>query len=798
MKKDFRLTADQLTWRCPTSMLKFKSTAEVEPVPDIIGQERAVRAIELGLGLEGMGYNIFVTGLSGTGRMTTIRNMVSKSASRQPNPGDWVYVNNFQDPDRPLALHLPPGSGKALAAAMDRLVDGLKTAVPALLASEVFQDARQRLVAKFQDREKALLTEFEKALKQKGFAMVQVQLGPVTRPDVTPLIQGKPIPLGELDTLQGQGTITAEEAARILKEHGALLGRLQTVFAETKTIQGEFEQKLRDLQHASVLPLMNQLFSELKAQFPTPEAQEYLDAALADLLKNLDAFVEEREEKGPHAKRDPFLAYRVNVLVDNSGVKGRPVVIEPNPTHASLFGTVERVFAERRVPQTDFTHIRAGSLLKANGGYLVLNFSDLLHEPGLWQALKRTLRYEKLYILPDETPWWPPPSPLRPEPVELSVKVIVIGDLYTYQMAYEVDEDFKKIFKVLAEFDSSMDFSPGSLREFVGLMRKIIDEEGLLGFSAPGIARVAEYAASLAGRRGKLSTRFDAVADIMREAHFWAREARAKEVGAAHVLQARQERDRRHALADDKLREMMLQDTLRIHTAGAAVGQVNGLTVYDQGYAAFGKPVRITASVALGSEGILTIDREAELGGNIFAKGSLILGGYLRQTFTRDKPLSINASIAFEQSYGGIEGDSASIAELYALLSAVAGVPARQSVAVTGSMDQHGAVQPVGGINAKIEGFFDLCAERGLDGSHGVVIPAANVEDLMLKEAVVDAVKAGKFSVWAVGHVTEGVPLLFWLAAGKRDRKGRWPAASFYGKVDRALAKMAALSKRYK
>ena len=629
--------------------------------------------------------------------------------------------------------------------------------------------------------------------------MVQVQLGPVTRPDIMPLIKDKPVPLGELDALQAQGTLTQEEGARILKEHGALLVRLQSIFAETKSIQGEFEQKLKNLQHSSVLPTINQLFSELKSQFPQPAPQAYLDAALEDLLKNLEIFLKDGEEEGGgRPKRDPFLAYRINVLVDNSGIQGRPVVMEPNPSYSALFGTVERVFAERRIPQTDFTHIRAGSLLKANGGYLVLTFADLLQEPGLWPALKRALRYEKLFILPDEAPWWAPPSPLRPEPVDLCVKVIVIGDLYTYQMAYEVDEDFKKIFKVLAEFDSSMDFSADSLREFVGLMRKIIDEEKLLNFSAQGIARVAEHAASLAGRRGKLSTRFDAVADVMREAHFWATEAKAKEVGAAHVLQARQERDRRHALTDDKLREMIVQDVLRIHTDGSAVGQINGLTVYDQGYSAFGKPVRITAAVALGGEGILTIDREAELGGNIFAKGSLILGGYLRQTFTREKPLSIDASIAFEQSYGGIEGDSASIAELYALLSAIAGVPARQAVAVTGSMDQHGAVQPVGGINAKIEGYFDLVAERGLDGSHGVVIPAANVEDLMLKEAVVDAVKAGKFTVWAIGHVTEGVPLLFGLPAGTRDRKKQWPPKSFYGQVDRALTKMAALSKKYK
>ncbi len=780
-------------------MLKFRSTREVDPSRDIIGQERAVRAIRLGLGLEGMGYNIFVTGLSGTGRMTTIRNMVSKSASTQPNPGDWVYVNNFKDPERPFALHLPPGSGKTLASAMDRLVEGLRTAVPALLSSEAFQNGRQRLVRKFQEREKTLLGEFEKALKAKGFAMVQVQVGPVTRPDVMPLIEEKPVPLGELEALQAQGTLTGEEASRIIKEHETLLGRLQAVFTETKGLQGEFEQKLKNLQHSTVLPTLNQLFSELKAQFPRPEAQAYLDAALEDLLRNLAIFHGGGQEKeGAQARRDPFLPYRVNVVVDNSGVVGRPVVVEPNPTHATLFGTVERIFGDRRVAATDFTHIRAGALLKANGGYLVLTFADLLQEPGLWPTLKRALRHEKLYILPEEGPWWAPPSPLRPEPVDLNVKVIVIGDLYTYQLAYEVDEDFKKIFKVLAEFDSSMEFSPESLREFTALMRKIIDEEKLMGFSAQGIARVAEYAAALAGRRGKLSTRFDAVADIMREAHFWAAESKAKEVGAPHVLKAREERRQRHALADDKLREMMMQDLIRIHTEGAAVGQVNGLTVYDLGYIAFGKPARITASVALGGDGILTIDREAELGGNIFAKGSLILGGYLRQTFTADKPLSINASIAFEQSYCGIEGDSASITELYALLSAIAGAPVRQGVAVTGSMDQHGAVQPVGGINAKIEGFFDLAAERGFDGSHGVVIPAANVEDLMLKEQVVDAVKAGKFTIWAIGHAAEGVPLLFGLPAGQRDGSGRYPLRSLYGRVDRALAKMAALAKKYK
>ena len=799
MKDQKKLAPEQLTWTVPRAFLKFKSSEDVEPTFEIIGQERAVAAIRLGLGLEGMGYNIFVTGLSGTGRTTTIQTMVSASASKQETPGDWVYVNNFRDSNVPGALRLPPGGGSKLSAAMEKLLSTLRAVIPGLMTSGTHQEAGRLLSEKYQERQKALLSGFEKLLKEKGFAMVQVQLGLMTKPEIFPLVKGKPVPPGELDQRVESGEVDAREAERLTHAHGELMGRLEVVFQEVKDLQAEHEKKLKELRHASIHPTLNQLFSELKNEFPEASAAGYFDDILAHLFDHLDLFLEGEGEK-PEGKpgRDPFLPFKVNVLVDNAAGGGRPVVIEPNPTYANLFGTVERRFEDRTAPPADFTHIRAGSLLKANGGYLVVNFTDLLREPGVWPALRHTLRHEKLFIVPEEASWWTPPSPLRPEPVELNVKVIVIGDLDTYQTAYDLDEDFKKIFKVLAEFDSSMDLTKASFDAFVRLLRKILDEEKLLPFSSAGIARVAEHAVRLAGRRGKLSTRFDAVADILREAHYWAREARAEEVGADHVAKAVAEREKRHGLHDEKQTEMILQDILHIATSGRAEGQVNGLTVYDMGYTSFGKPVKITAAASLGAEGIVSIEREAELAGHVFMKGSLILSGWLRETFTADKPLSVHASIAFEQSYGGIEGDSASIAEIYALLSRLAGVPAAQGIAVTGSMDQKGRIQPVGGINVKIEGFFDLARARGLDGSHGVVIPAGNVEDLMLKAALVDAVRKGLFSVWALHRVEDGIPILLGLPAGTRDKKGAFPPRSLYGRVDTTLKRMARIYKGYK
>ncbi len=799
MKKNkrYEISYKDAIYKWNKDFINFKTTVEVERTKEIIGQERAVQAIKLGLGLDGMGYNIFVIGLSGTGRTTTIQTMVSKIASKQENPGDWCYVYNFEDPNSPKALHLGAGEGTKLAQAMDRLVETLKVILPSVITSESFQREKKNLQEKFKEKERKIASEFEELLKEKQFTIVQVQMEMGTRSIPMPLIKGKVVDINEIDKLEKEGILKSEDIKKINKDYEDLVSKLENTLLELKEIQNEFEKQFKILIHNVFKPILNQFFTELKMQFPQEEVKNYFDEVQKNILRDPEPFLKSQEER-EKKKEDLFLPYKVNVIVDNKMTKGRPIIIEHNPSYVNLFGTIERSFEGRFTSKTDFMQIRAGSLLKANGGYLVANFNDLIQEPGVWHSLKRALRNEKVYILPEDNYFFAPPSQLRPEPIDLKVKVILIGDIATYQLAYYLDEDFKKIFKVLSEFDSSMDCTKENFQSFVQLLAKIIDEENLKNFTAEAVLKVAEYSMKLAGRKGKLSTRFDAVADIMREAHYWAKEEKNDLVEEKNVIKAIREREKRHSLTDDKIKEMILQNILNIETEGKKVGQVNGLTVYDLGYYSFGKPVKITANVSLGQDSIINIEREADLAGNIFKKGSLILAGYLRQTFTKDKPLSINASICFEQSYGEIEGDSASCAEFYALLSAISNVPVRQDIAVTGSMNQKGLVQAVGGINEKIEGFFNLVKEKTLKGTEGVIIPKANLGDLILKEEVLKEIKNGRFHIWAIENITEGVEILFGIPAGKKKKNGQFPNNSLFAKIDKVLQENSKLWKKYK
>lgn len=796
--KKYEIPYTEAIYQWDKSFITFKSTEDVERTKEIIGQERAVNAIKLGLGLDGMGYNIFVTGLSGTGRTTTIQTMVSKIASKQENPGDWCYVNNFEDPNSPKVLHLPAGEGSKLSQSMDRLIETLKVVLPSVIASESFQQTKKGLTEKFKEKQKKITASYESLLKDKGFTVVEVQMGMVSRAIPMPLVKGKVVDINEVDKLERDGILKKEEVQKIVSDYDELLSKMEEVISELKELQAELEKELKILTHNVFKPILNQFFTELKVQFPYEDVKYYLEEVQKSILQNSEPFLSNQEDREGKRKKDPFLQYKVNVVVDNKYTKGRPIIIEHNPSYTNLFGTVERVFQDRFTSQSDFMQIRAGSLLRANGGYLVVNFNDLIQEPGVWHSLKRALRNEKLYIFPEDSYFWAPPSPLRPEPIDLKVKVIVIGDIATYQMAYYLDEDFKKIFKVLSEFDSSMECNKENFYSFVQLLGKIIDEEKLLNFTAEAVLKVAEYSMKLAGKKGKLSTRFDAVADVMREAYYWAKEEKNEKVTEKNVIKAIREREKRHSLMDDKIKEMILQNTLNIETEGKKIGQVNGLTVYDLGYYTFGKPIKITADVALGQDSIIMIEREAEMAGNIFTKGSLIFSGYLRQTFTKDKPLSINASLCFEQSYGEIEGDSATCAEFYALISAISGLPVRQDVAVTGSMNQKGLVQAVGGINEKIEGFFNLVSSRGLKGTEGVIIPKTNVQDLILKEEIIEKMKENKFHIWAIEDITEGIEILFEKNPGKRKKDGSFPENSVYGMVDKVLQENSKIWKKYK
>ncbi len=797
-KRNYEISYEDTQYKWDKSFFTFKSTTEIEPTKEIIGQERAVEAIKLGLGLEGMGYNIFVTGLSGTGRTTTIQMMVSKIASKQENPGDWCYVHNFEEPETPKVLHLPQGEGTKLSQSMDRLIETLKVLFPSVLSSETYQKATKELAEKFREREKKITYKYESELKEKNFTVVQVQSGLNMKPIPLPLVKGKVVDINELEKLKEEGVLTEKEKENIINDYNILTEKLDQTFKELKELQSDFEKQLKILRNNILKPILNQFFSDLKTQFPYEDVKKYLDEVQKNIIQHPEIFFEKKEEGDEKRKRSPFWMYKVNVIVDNKATKGRPIIIEHHPTYLNLFGTIERNIQDRFTSQSDFTMIRAGSILKANGGYLVVNFNDLIQEPGVWHALKRTLRNEKVYIYPEDSYFWAPPSPLRPEPIDLKVKVIVIGDQATYQLAYALDEDFKKIFKVLAEFDSSMDCTKENFYLFVQLLKKIIGEENLMDFTLDGVIKVAEYSMRLANKKDKLSTRFDAVADIMREANWWAKEEKRDMVSGKNVLKAIEEKNKRHSLHDDKIKEMIINDLINIETEGKKVGQVNGLTVYDLGYYEFGKPVKITANVALGQDSILSIERESEMAGNIFTKGSLIISGYLRHTFANNKIFPMQASLCFEQSYGEIEGDSASCAEFYALISAISNIPIRQDIAVTGSMNQKGLVQAVGGINEKIEGFYNLLKQKGLKGKEGVIIPKSNLQNLLLKEELVEDIKKGKFHIYAIEDIKEGIEILFERVAGKRNKRGLFPKNSVYGKVNEVIEESAKLLKKFK
>ncbi|HPR64070.1 MAG TPA: ATP-binding protein [Thermoanaerobaculia bacterium] len=801
-RKKYELKRSDLAWKCSKDTFPHKTTEEIESTLNIVGQERAVRAITLGLGIDHDGYNIFVTGLSGTGRMTTIRSMVSTIASKEPNPGDWVYVFNFEDQDQPLALHLDQGKGKRLQDEMSSLIRSLRSALPSLFTSEPYQQAKARLAERYRKMEKDAVTEYEKRISEKGFSLVQIQMGPVSKPDLLPVIDGKPVPAGELDDLLKQGAITREKMEELQKEYSELIEEMGGVYQHIKTIQAEFQDKLIKLQQNFVLPTIKELLSEMRAVFEGERVSKYLNDVQEDILSNLDLFVEEEKEKEKeliNSIKDPFLRYRVNVVVDNSKSRGRPIVMETHPSYQNLFGTIERVALGKNQYHTDFTHISAGSLLQANGGYLVLNFMDLISEPGgVWTTLMRMLRHATLTISPVDTFSLINPIAMKPEPIPLKVKVILIGEKWAYTMAYQWDEDFKKIFKILAEFDREMTMNSENTAGFIHLMRKIIDEEELLHFSQSGVFALMEYASREAGRRDRLSTRFDHLADIMREANYWARQSRSKNITDRHVRQAVSSRDDRHRHVEDKIHENFMDEILMVSVTGKATGQINGLTVYDLGYHRFGAPAKLTAQVSLGQEGIVNIERESDMAGNVFTKGTMIITGYLRGVFTRHKPLSMHASLCFEQSYGGIDGDSASMAETCVLLSAIADIPLRQDLAITGSMNQMGVAQPIGGVNEKIEGFFRVCKQKGLSGTQGVIIPESNVRDLVLSQEVLESLDEGTFHIYAVDHVTQAAEILTGMRVGTPDRDGRYPRSTLYARVNDALQKMAREYKDFK
>ena len=798
------LGVDSLRWQCDPASLKVKTSDDVTPTRDIIGQERALRALRVGLEMTHYGYNIFVTGFSGTGRTTTIKRLLKEFVAHERDLKDHCYVNNFKNPDMPVALSLPAGQGKSLQQDMDSLIKDLLINIPALYESQRYQEARKATLQHFQDRQKAVLQDFEKRVKEKGFDLVQVQVGNMTRPDVVPVINGQPVNLDQAEAMAEKGELPNDQFEKMKSTQDELEKQMATVFRELRNIEKKVQQSVVDLEERLVMPIVDEGIDVLKATYDDTKVQTYLSDVRENIRRHLERFrkqlatgvpveaaAEEEEEE------DEFLEYQVNVLVDNSEAEQVPMVIETNPKYKNIFGTLERELDKSGVWKTDFMHIKAGSLLRADGGYLVLNALDTLVEPWAWQDLKRTLRTGKMEIHTYEPMFNFAPTGMKPEAIALNVKVIMIGDAEIYRLLYERDDDFKKIFKIRADFDAEMAKNTQSVDQYVKFVKMVCDDEHLKPFDATALAQIIEYGVRIAGHQKKISTRFNLIADVTREAHYWATKSNAASVTGNHVERAIEERVYRVRLVEDKIQELITDGTYMIDVAGSVVGQVNGLTIYDIGEHAFGKPSRITARTSLGRSGVINIEREAELSGPTHNKGVAILTGFLRSMFAQRIPLVMDASLTFEQSYGGVDGDSASSTEIYAILSSLSGLALRQDIAVTGSVNQKGEIQPIGGVNLKIEGFYQVCKERGLTGTQGVMIPSRNVRELMLKEEVVAAVKGKKFQIYAVETIDEGIEILTGVAAGTRSANGSFEAGTVYSRAEEQLKEYASLGHAY-
>jgi len=793
-----QVPVEKLRWHFSPAEMNFQSTEEIETVPTILGQERAVRALKLGLEMRFPGYNVYVSGAAGTGKTTTVKFLLKDRQDDDGTPNDICYVNNFQNPDMPTVLSLPAGQGSRFKREMEVMIEHLQSTISHVFESEKYRNQKELLVEKYNALQKAQLEKLEAKARKLNFTMVQIQLGPYTKPDVLPVIEEAPVPIENLPALIQEGKLTAEEADKMVKVHEELTKELTAAFKANQKLQREKKQKLVELDRHVVKPIIEEHVAEISEDFKIDSINSYLSAVQESLLANLDLFRGKAEPEELHGKKaarnliaDPFLEYRVNVIVDNSNQKGAPVVFETSPSYAKLFGTVDRVMDGNGQWRTDFTKIRAGSLLMANGGYLVLYALDVLVESGVWNNLKRILKTRKVEIHGYDPYFMIAFSSIKPEPIDINVKVIMIGDANLYRMLYHADEDFKKIFKIKADFDSEMKNESTNLYRYAEFIKWICDEEKLLHFDKSGVAAVAEYGVRLAGRQNKISTRFNYVADLLREASHYAKKDNAKSVLAKHVELAIQEGSDRLNLVEEKIQEMIEDGTIMVDTDGAKVGQVNGLSVLSLGDYTFGQPSRITAQVSMGRSGIVNIEREAELSGPTHNKGVLILTGYFQGRFAQDKPLSISASLCFEQSYSEVDGDSASSAEVYALLSALSQVAIRQDLAVTGSVNQKGEIQPIGGVNEKIEGFYKVCLAKGLTGNQGVLIPRLNVKDLMLKNEVVEQVRKGRFHVYPVDTVEQGIEILTGLTAGKQDAGGQYRKESVFGLVDARLKEFA-------
>ena len=789
MSKARKLEPAALYRPCDPAQFKFETTADLPDFDEAIGQERARNAVDFGLDIARQGYNLFVMGPAGSGKRTLVRKSLEGEAHRQKKPLDWVYVNNFAQPHKPLALALPAGRGRQLRQDMRQLVEELGTAIPAAFESDEYRSRVEQIDAEFNERHEGALTELGKEAASQNIGLLRTPTG----------FSLAPLKDGEVISADDYSKLPEAEQQRLERVMAELRTKLERLFRQMRQWRREHRDKARQLNREVTLFAVGNLMEEIKERYTDLEkVLKYLEAVQQDVIENADDFRRKEESTPgpfglPMGEPPSFHRYLVNVIVDRSEPDGSPAVFEDHPTHPNLLGRVEHI-AQFGMLMTDFSLIKAGALHRANGGYLMLDVHKLLTQPFAWDALKRALstreiRIEsigQMYSLVST-------ESLEPEPIPLDLKVVLFGERMWYYLLHAWDPDFRELFKVMADFEEEIPRSTESHDLYARLIGTIARRAGMLPFERGAVGRVIEYGARRVSDAEKLSANVQEFTDLLGEADFHARRAGAPHVLADHVQQTI---DAQYARADrlrSRLYETILRGTILIDTAGAGVGQVNGLSVFEVGNFAFGQTTRITATTRLGEGNVIDVQREVELGGSIHSKGVLILSAFLAARFSTNRPHSLSASLVFEQTYGTVEGDSASVAELAALMSSLAGLPIRQSLAATGSVNQLGQVQAIGGVNEKIEGFFDICQARGLSGEQGVLIPAANIEHLMLRGDVVQAVAEGKFHVYAVETVDETMELLTGVAAGEADVGGGWPADSVNGRVAHRLRQFSTL-----
>jgi len=768
------LTCDKLRWRCDPDSFPFKTTETVDVEPGVIGQDGALEALQFGLEIHAPGQNIFVRGISGTGRMTLVYRLLKEIKPQCPEARDRCYVHHFAQPDRPRLITLPRGQGKAFQRCIDDLADFIRDDLSSALNAEPVRVRQSVLEQQAQKQIDAIVKPFEEKIGKDGLSLVSVQVGPAAQAALVPLHEGKPVQPEQWEELRSKGEIDDAQATKIRDKIAGYQSELRDVMTRINEIRHRLADALKELRAQAVRAIMEESVRMAKQKFPTDQVAAFLDELVEDAATVSEG--SEEKQEGDDGRR-----FRVNVLMSHDKKADCPIVIEHTPTVNNLLGGVDSRFDGSRPARSDHMSIRAGSLLRADGGYLILEASDVLREPGAWKVLVRTLRTGKLEIVPNENlySWWG--QTLKPQPIDIHVKVILLGDANLYYLLDAYDPDFPELFKVLADFGYLIPRDDSNMARYSGVLARLIKDENLPHFDHTAVAALVEHGARIAGRRNSLTTRFGRLADIAREAAFLTRKAERKHVIGDDVRSAVRRTKERANLPSRRFREYLAEGTIRVATTGAEVGQINGLAVTHAGPLTFGFPARITASIGPGTSGVINIERESEMSGSVHTKGFYILGGLLRKLLKTDHPLAFHASIAFEQSYGGIDGDSASAAEICSLLSALTDIPLRQDLAMTGAIDQLGHVLAIGAANEKIEGFFETCRDLGLTGTQGVIIPQANAPDLMLRHDVVEACAAGQFHVYAVETIQEALELFTGIEAGVPNEYGVYEPNTLLG-----------------